>query len=485
MSKKNKKIESKKTEIKKEKKEVKKFFNQKFTSFIVVTLVLALIAGSISYFGTGRANKASQTSPVYKTIYGHDITKGEYQVFYGLLVSDFIDSYAMYLDTWGLDVNKDFSLQQYNDNYTWEEVFIEQTEKQIANFVVLNDDIKKTKTKVDSKEETDALIDVFKQNAEGKEMEFMDYIHTIFGPDVTEADLNNALKYQYDAYKYSNILYDKFFEEPTDKDLITLYTMYPATFDKVTYRLFTINEEDKETVLNEITDENSFIEIAKNYTSNDTLFTDVGTQNLNDVEVIISWLYDETRKEGDFTVVNDGTTFYALYFKSRKLCEDKTVDFRHIFFNTYGADEAEKNELLTKANAVYKLMGEEADYSEDSFSSFALIYSHDTTTAMRGGLLEGIRDGSVDDELNDWLFDENRKYGDIDIIETSLGYHIVFYVGENEIYWKKTAREYLAKQNYDNYLQTLASGYEQYQKELEEMNQNQGQLEEVNQNQEQ
>ena len=463
MSKNNKKQEAKNQEI-------KHFFNQKVKSFIIVTLVLSLIVGTIGFVNF---KKDERVSSVYKTIYGHNVTAGEYQVFYGLFVSDFIDTYAMYLENWGLDVNKDFSLQQYNDNYTWEEIFIEQTEKQIANFVVLNDDIKKTNTKIDSKEETDALIDVFKQNAEGRGMEYMDYIHKIFGPDVTEKDLNNALKYQYDAYKYANILYDKFYDAPTDKDLIKLYTEYPATFDKVTYRIFEIDAEDEQDVLSAITDEASFIEKAKEYTDKDTLYTDVGTQDLNNIEVIISWLYDEERKEGDYAVLDDGTTHYAIYFIDRKLCEDKTVDFRHIFFNTYGADEEEKNELLTKANAVYKLMGEEADYSEDSFSSFALIYSHDTTTAMRGGLLEGVRNGSVDKELNDWLFDENRKYGDITIIETSLGYHIVFYVGENEVYWKKTAREYLAEKDYDNYLQSLASQYEQYQKELEEMNNNQ------------
>ena len=47
--------------------------------------------------------------------------------------------------------------------------------------------------------------------------------------------------------------------------------------------------------------------------------------------------------------------------------------------------------------------------------------------------------------FNDWCFDPNRKPGDSGIIETNYGYHVMYYVGnDNEETWKSTVRSTLA-----------------------------------------
>lgn len=38
----------------------------------------------------------------------------------------------------------------------------------------------------------------------------------------------------------------------------------------------------------------------------------------------------------------------------------------------------------------------------------------------------------MDGEFNTWCFEEGRKAGDIGIVETSYGYHVIYYVGDSE-----------------------------------------------------
>lgn len=42
--------------------------------------------------------------------------------------------------------------------------------------------------------------------------------------------------------------------------------------------------------------------------------------------------------------------------------------------------------------------------------------------------------------LDDWCFDDARQSGDVDILRSGLGYHIVFFKGSTDI-WYDTARE--------------------------------------------
>jgi hypothetical protein len=40
----------------------------------------------------------------------------------------------------------------------------------------------------------------------------------------------------------------------------------------------------------------------------------------------------------------------------------------------------------------------------------------------------------------EWCFDENRQYGDYGLVQTSYGYHVMYYAGESD----RTERQLLA-----------------------------------------
>ena len=48
-------------------------------------------------------------------------------------------------------------------------------------------------------------------------------------------------------------------------------------------------------------------------------------------------------------------------------------------------------------------------------------------------------------EFNDWCFDESRQPGDCEIVETTHGYHIIYFIGQTETRaWFDTAKEDMA-----------------------------------------
>ena len=53
--------------------------------------------------------------------------------------------------------------------------------------------------------------------------------------------------------------------------------------------------------------------------------------------------------------------------------------------------------------------------------------------------------------FNDWCFDSSRKSGDVAIVETEYGYHIMYFVSKNDtLVWKYTAQQALASQDSTN-----------------------------------
>lgn len=416
---------------------------------IMISLSCCVVMGGLFLYRKGGIKNT------YYSTYGESFSKNEYSVFYMLYVTDFLNKYGAYLDDIGLDINKDFNAQQFDENKTWQDYFAEQTNKELSQFVVLNKDIKKTKTKVDTKSQVNDLIKIFENNAKIAGVDKETYLQGVFGKGVTEKDVRMAVEYKYNAIEYSNILYQKLKDEIDEKELVSLYTEYPESFDKVLYRKFTVPNDVEFTY--EGKTEDDFIEIAKNlYPNMDTLYASVGMDNESNDE-IVTWLYDKTRKYGDTELfeTEDGLTY--VFFKKKDICDDRTVDLRIIYFNTYMADSEEKAEIKKNADAVYSSLLEEN--SEDAFASYALVYSDDTLSKDSGGLMSCVSEGNVPEEIAGWVFDKERKQGDLTLLENDEGYYILCFVKENEIYWKAMARTYLADKAYNDYVENLKTEY--------------------------
>lgn len=243
-------------------------------------------------------------------------------------------------------------------------------------------------------------------------------------------------------------------------------------------------EDKANEMLGKITDEASFQTLCDEYASN----TDQESEKVNVTKSSVSpsaaaeWLFDSERQAGDKTVIEyaAGNTYYVLYFQNRYLDETKTVDVRHILvpINAETTDEMTEEEIaaakeeakasaLSEAESIYDEW-KNGEATEESFAALAEEHSTDTGSNTNGGLYEAVKSGDMVESFNDWIFDDTRKAGDTDIVETEYGYHIMYFVGDNDAAWHMSVKDAILTQKMTEYLNELTAPIEvMYAKETE------------------
>lgn len=141
------------------------------------------------------------------------------------------------------------------------------------------------------------------------------------------------------------------------------------------------------------------------------------------------WVTDASRTAGETTTVETSTGYYvAMYLSSDDNAEKPTVNVRHILISTSDDVTAEAAKAkIEEIKAQY-----EEDPTEDHFAELANDNSSDTGSNTNGGLYENVYPGQMVAEFNDWCFAEGRKTGDLGIVETTYGCHLIYFVGEGE-----------------------------------------------------
>lgn len=131
---------------------------------------------------------------------------------------------------------------------------------------------------------------------------------------------------------------------------------------------------------------------------------------------------------------------------SRVLKDDHPmVTVRHILIQPTETDEegAYTDDAWSEAEAQINDIfaeWEDGEQTEDAFSALATQYSVDGS-ASYGGLIENIYPGATVENFNDWCFDDARKVGDVAIVQTEYGYHIIYFSSVSDtVYWRETAK---------------------------------------------
>lgn len=127
------------------------------------------------------------------------------------------------------------------------------------------------------------------------------------------------------------------------------------------------------------------------------------------------------------------------------------VDVRHILVEIAGGTE---NEDGTKtysdedwetcrqaAQEIYDAW-KAGKATEESFGELAKEKTQDPGSKSTGGLYTGVQQGKMVEEFDAWIFDESRKTGDTDMVKTSFGYHIMFFVGKEPIWKSQCLNQY-------------------------------------------
>ena len=143
------------------------------------------------------------------------------------------------------------------------------------------------------------------------------------------------------------------------------------------------------------------------------------------------------------------------------------VDVRHILAmptggttdeagnTTYSEEEWEACRQEAQALLDQWLAGEA---TEESFGQIANEYSDDSD-GTDGGLYTYVAEGEMVDAFNDWCFDPARRTGDYDLVKTEFGYHVMYFVRSQPV-WYANAESDLLSAISESIVPELLEGYE-------------------------
>ena len=175
-----------------------------------------------------------------------------------------------------------------------------------------------------------------------------------------------------------------------------------------------------------------------------------------------AWMMDAARTAGDVTVQPDENGCYVVVFLSRDDNHYNTVNVRHILIQA----EADENGSFTdEAKEAAKARAEEilaefegGDRTEERFAELAEQYSEDVGSNTNGGLYENVAKGQMVEEFDAFCFDSARKAGDTGIVygenPNYAGYHVMYYVGQGEVYSKVIADTELRTEDTNAWMET-------------------------------
>ena len=474
-----------------EQKEQKKLkaYSITFTVVMVAVLIAAIGIGTFSFL---KRSGFMQRRTVAAVVDGKELNSIDMTYYfvdaitkqYNSWQQSFGENINLYTQMMGLDLTKPLNQQSNGDDSTWSDFFIDQAVQNAKSDAVLCKMAEAegfTMPEADKKvlEETQKQMDEFIK-AYGFES-FDQYLKSYYGHGASEETYNAYVEKSTLATAYlrtysDNLKYEQSQINDYGKEHYNEFSSYSynhyylpsssylkdGTKDEQGKEVFTdeqkaealkaaeadaksllsaksADELDKLIAALPVNKENPHAECARNKLQ---LYMEIS-------ENIRTWIADDSRKQGDITMIpNYNTTadedgketkeligYIVVMFEGKDDNLESLDNVRHILVkfqstqpagSTAGYTDEEKAAAKEKAE---KILAEwkNGQANEDSFGELATNKSDDDGTKALGGLIKNIHRGSnlVPSFLN-WAIDDARKEGDTGIVESEYGYHVMY-----------------------------------------------------------
>lgn len=425
------------------------------------------------------------------TVGSHKLTPAMVNYFYKEAYNSMSSQYGDMM-SYMIDSNTPLNEQYYDEEngITWADALIEQglnsaariyaiCDEAVANGETLSDD---DQSSIDA---TVSNLSVYAtyygySNVNG-------YLAAMYGTGCNEKNFREFLSIETLASNYSQKVYDT--PVYTEDELAADYAADPNAYDTVDYRVFAVtdalfDEEDEEkladlkkTAADELLaaaeeGDEAFIQAAYDHASEDTkenyeddsytLRTDVGHSDSD----LSNWLFESDRKTGDATCVETSGTYYVAIFESRDTHDYALPNVRHILISV--SDTTDEEVMATAKETAEKLLAEyeAGEHTEDAFAAIGDAAYADGTAA-ESARYEDITPGQMVEDFENWCFDASRQVGDTGIVESTYGYHVMYFSGFGTNYRMKLVEDEQRGNVYTDWLtattenasyETVASG---------------------------
>ncbi len=405
--------------------------------------------------------------------------------------SDFVNYYA---SNYGFDTAKSSKVQYYDEEnkITWYDEFISSAKASVKQLLVLCELAKKDGFSIDDSDQKtiEENIENMKTAADNAGQSLDEYIASVFGEGLDENEVRSNLEQTLLAQKYYQKLYNGF--TYTDEDYEKAYEANKESYLYADFLVFafgygktdssessvTVDEKQKEIAkkaadeLLQTKTEEEFKAYITKYLNENHDYVNISAEESHteeDYKAAIEsqvnsakvekyayeatseagkWLFSDERKVND-TYQFEGTSSYNVIMVLKTPYRDESIkkNVRHILFtkDKYETDEKAK-EMAEKIYDEWK----KGEATEDSFAALAKVHNADSDSgsAANGGLCTDVYEGQMVPEFNDWVFDPARKTGDTDIVKTTYGYHIMYFVSDSIPAWKSSVDTVLRRNDY-------------------------------------
>ncbi len=470
---------------------------KKFIAILLAAFMLASFAGCSKKLEspkaseeTGEANSKIDNlhSEITLESENFSITNGMLRYFYLSGFYNVYASYSTYFQNMGFDSTKPLNEQQYTEDMTWHDYFLEMTLGDARTFLRVAE-----AARADGYDDSYVEAEVQKQidnitNSEG--ITIKEYITKMFGDTLDERDLREALTLQIYVYDYYEKIQEQLGEEITTEDCEVYYNENTKTLSKVDYISYTVtastaNTEDAETAYAEaekkaqelmteaqtkgiegfkswvsayMTEQNK---ISTTPMADDALASQIekvlaGTVDAgySEGDELSEFCFEEGRATGDCKLTDNGAGSYTVTVVSNPAhrTDDETKNVRHILFKP---ENYESSESAAKAKAEEVLdTWKNGEATVESFDALAKEYNDDNSS-----LYENVYQGEMVQTFNDWLFDNARVEGDTGIVQTDYGFHIMYFAGEGYPVWESEVRRTLISAKLSEVMTTFETEY--------------------------
>lgn len=491
--------EERKNRIKKASKSNRKPLSSKAKKAIAIACAVVIVAGAgTAYVATGaiRGGLLSYTQLPQKTLSAYTITlddtkikvtPAQYNYYFATAYNNIYSMVNLYeqlgMDAkelgYDVDLSKPLEKQVKEEKdgkkITWADYLAEETQKTIKKTEVLYaeavkaNDNKEPELTEEEQKNIDDTIASYKESADKYGYTLDGYLNKAIGRGVNEKLVREEMKKSAIASKYEED-YSKNNESTkvTDDDIQKYYEENKTKFSSIDVFAFETKDEatakkmaeelkaDKNATFSSMASKYSETKYEKDAYSKDERNLTVGLMKAtaetkyeleNDD---FNWLYSADRKAGDIAAL--GRYVFQIE-KPIYQSEQSTVTVRHILLQPDLEDDQTASDVTDKEwsqlyDQAVALRNEwvKNGKTEEAFSEIAKKNTTDEASKTTGGLISGVYPGQTVGEFNAWCFDSKRKTGDVDIVRTDYGYHLIYFVKNDGVpYWKTVAKSELTE----------------------------------------
>ncbi len=475
-------LDAKRAEQKKE--------QQKTTKTVIISVCACLLAIAV-FFGATAAVTGSGVllrGAVSLSTEHTEVDNAMLSYFFYNEFYNFLNQNATVAQQKGLSSTLSLKQQNYTEDITWFDYIMGRAVNNLSQYLMLAEAAKADGLALDDSDYKiiDENITSLEANAKEAGVSKAKYISANYGRGVKEDDIRRALELVQLADKKNTAIIDsisftddemaKHFDE--NKDLFT-YVSYKA-FDMDPEEYYGTNEftEDERlavstmaTMLGASRSAEEFDTRVKEYLTGmyknidkeltaEELEARIAATNVTDdsnySDAFAKWAWDDARKAGDTTVISEGDkhTAYLLTEPAHKL-DYTTKNVKQMLFNTGNYENAD----AAKAEAEKVLAEWKAGASTaESFDALAKEKNEGAAMGLASSYDNLMKNIGLD-EFEDWLYDEARKPGDVDIVKTYYGYHIMYFVGDGIPAWEVEVEAAMTDEKYQEIMEELEKTY--------------------------